>query len=649
MNNRKSKGKVLLIEPNYKNKYPPIGLMKISTYHKQLGYDVIFYKGDLKRFAIERITLKCIDALKEIDNTIDWYDKQFLIFEYIRTKKQDILERLEIEKSVFCLLLKDKLNYYRKYYHNGIWKEKKEREWDRVFVTTLFTFYWTITIDTINFCKDLVKPKGILQVGGVLATIQAKDVYKATGIMPHKGILRAGDLDKNNQCEIDNLPLDYSILDEIDYQYPMTNAFYGYMTRGCIRRCPFCAVPTLEPMYSDYIPMKTRIDYDREKYGDQKDLLLMDNNVLASKRFKEIIEDIISCGFGKNAKFKTQDYLSIAIRNLQNNVNDRAYIKKSQRLMGNFYNSLVGEEMFVCYSILRDKYKILHNPFPKKDDLIKAWEEIKEIYYKHFKQSERLRFVDFNQGVDARLFTKEKVKLLSTIAIKPLRVAFDNIEMKETYIKAIKMSAGVGITQFSNYLLYNFHDRPIDLYKRLKINVELCDKLGVNIYSFPMKYHPLQGDFSHNRDYIGEYWNRKYIRAVQAILNSTKGKVGKGKSFFEAAFGNNEEEFSILLEMPETFIIYRYFFNWVENRHNASTKNWRDCWNYCMNNLETDEKEQVLDIIHKNVFDFDTVHSVKTDKAKELLSYYLNYRNDVQNKNSELYKLKQIYDKLNIR
>ena len=79
----------------------------------------------------------------------------------------------------------------------------------------------------------------------------------------------------------------------------------------------------------------------------------------------------------------------------------------------------------------------------------------------------------------------------------------------------------------------------------MKINIDLCEELNVSVYSFPMKYHPIckkeedEEDFSHNRDYIGKHWNRKYIRAVQAILNSTKGKIGRGQSFFYEAFGKD--------------------------------------------------------------------------------------------------------------
>lgn len=92
----------------------------------------------------------------------------------------------------------------------------------------------------------------------------------------------------------------------------------------------------------------------------------------------------------------------------------------------------------------------------------------------------------------------------------------------------------------------------------MRINVDLCEELGVTIYSFPMKYHPISDSaYFKNRDYLGEHWNRKFIRAVQAVLNSTKGKIGKGVEFFEEAFGRDLDEFYKILWMPETFIIYR--------------------------------------------------------------------------------------------
>ena len=60
---------------------------------------------------------------------------------------------------------------------------------------------------------------------------------------------------------------------------------------------------TLEPVYNPYIELTDRVNKTRADFGDQKDLLLMDNNVLASEHFEEIIQEIKDCGFERGAMF----------------------------------------------------------------------------------------------------------------------------------------------------------------------------------------------------------------------------------------------------------------------------------------------------------------------------------------------------------
>lgn len=649
MGRKKKIRKVLLIEPNYSNKYPPVGLMKLATYYRNLGnWEVVFYKGDLKEFVIDRITDKCVEALTKIDSDVNWKYRKDPIYEYIRTRKKAAYDDIRVDDSSMSVLASAKIIEAKDYYWKGIWKENPE--WDRVGITTLFTFYWDITIETINFAKYLVKDVKNLMVGGVLASIQPKEIEAATGIKPHVGILnKPGQLDKGDTQIIDELPLDYSILDEIEYEYPMSNAFYGYLTRGCIRKCPFCAVPTLEPVYNPYIQISERVNAVRELYGDQRDMLLMDNNVLASENFKEIVDDLIKAGFGKGAMYEEPNHLEIAVRNLRNGINDRAYIRKTQSLLRELCGKAKGEDSYVVYRVMKDNY-VDKLTTATKDNLLLTYERVKDIALKYHRPKRVRRTLDFNQGVDARLFTEENTKLLASLAIKPLRIAFDDLRTLEKYESAIRMSARAGIKDFSNYLLYNFNDHPLDLYKRLRINVELCEELNINVYSFPMKYHPIRmnggdtEDFSHNRNYIGKLWNRKYIRAIQAILNSTKGKVGRGKSFFYEAFGESEEQYMMLLEMPETFIIYRFFFKWLDEIGEKGTKHWETCWRKCKTTLSDEEWSAVEDLIHKNSINDETVLACENEDARELLSYYVNFRDDIITPGTHLYILKQQFD-----
>lgn len=218
----------------------------------------------------------------------------------------------------------------------------------------------------------------------------------------------------------------------------------------------------------------------------------------------------------------------------------------------------MGSKIQDVYDLLESN-NLLETYTAKKEAILATYETLKPYFDEIYsKKRPHKRYVDFNQGIDSRLITDENMEKLFKIPIRPVRIAFDHWELHEIYEKSIRTAVKHGHTNLSNYVLYNFKDKPVELYKRLRLNVDLCEELGVSIYSFPMKYHPIEDpEYFSNRDYLGEHWNRKFIRTIQAVLNSTKGKVGKGLSFFKKAFGADEEEFEKLLYMPEAMIILR--------------------------------------------------------------------------------------------
>jgi hypothetical protein len=587
--------KILLIEPPYKNKYPPIGLMKIATYHRLLGDKVNFFKGDLKDLVLDELTRSCITKLAKIDDKREWGKSLKSIREYIKKKNTETLESIVYSNSRYKQLVLNCLesfaNIYKKKEYN------KFPKWDRVYVTTLFTFYWKITVETIHYAKHLVKTENELKIGGVLASLLHNELEIETGIKPNQGLLdKPGGLDpthpKAKGLIIDNLALDYSILEEIDYEYPTGSAYFTFMTKGCTRKCAFCSVPILEPTYKPKIETIDKFAEIKKIYGEQQNLLLMDNNVLASPNFPEIVAEIKQMGFYKGATFIEPNQLEIAIRNLKKGLNDKAYIKRTYRLYHDLLKRLRGNIQQQYYNVL-DENLLIKFDTTTKQGLLNAHKELKDIYEKYRNKTPKQRYVDFNQGTDARYVTDELMKLMSEIPIRPLRIAFDYWGIRDKYENAVRLAAKYGLRELSNYILYNFNDSPEELYKRLEINVQLNNELGTKIFSFPMKYIPLFGEEAKDRDFIGKKWNRKYIRAVQSILNVTKGIVAPGQTFFEKAFGKNLQEFYELLHMPEEYIVYRYFFE-----GNGFTNAWRNVYN------SLDENERVIaeEIIRSNDF-----------------------------------------------
>jgi len=161
--------------------------------------------------------------------------------------------------------------------------------------------------------------------------------------------------------------------------------------------------------------------------------------------------------------------------------------------------------------------------------------------------------------VDARILCKDPMYLreMAKICIDPLRIAFDHGGLKKPYSQSIRYAAEYGLTKLSNYMLYNFHDTPEDLYERMRLNIDLNEELGIRIFSFPMRYQPVT---LKDRSHVGKNWNRYFLRSMQLILQATHGIVSGSPEYFKRAFGENGLSYRELLSRPHHFIFNRTWY-----------------------------------------------------------------------------------------
>jgi hypothetical protein len=77
---------------------------------------------------------------------------------------------------------------------------------------------------------------------------------------------------------------------EQDYSmYPKFEHAYGFLTRGCVRSCPWCIVPRKEGKIRAYRDIETVLQ-------GRKTAILMDNNVLACEHGLQQLERIVDLG-----------------------------------------------------------------------------------------------------------------------------------------------------------------------------------------------------------------------------------------------------------------------------------------------------------------------------------------------------------------
>ena len=326
-------------------------------------------------------------------------------------------------------------------------------KFDQIYITSLFTFWYKITIETILFYKHHY-PKAEIKTGGIFASLMPNYIKQHTGIAPHFGLIPEA------EKEIPDLSMNSS------------ESSIVFTSRGCIRKCGFCIVPKVE---GDLKPIE-----GWERYVDlsKPNITFWDNNWFA-KGMTELEKDV---------------------------------------------------------KIIRD--------------LIKRG----------------IREVDFNQGLDARIFNDDIAKLLEGIPIKPIRFAFDNMSEDGFVQRGIETAQKYGLLKKQKwsgtgmpatiYVLYNFNDTPEDFYYRIR---EVIKAGGM---SFPMQYAP-HDDL--DRKYVGRHWTKVQRDAVKTMTNNLGQISAESREAFEFTWGKTKKEFLDNINMTKKEILKKQIKRMVDN------------------------------------------------------------------------------------
>lgn len=143
---------------------------------------------------------------------------------------------------------------------------------------------------------------------------------------------------------------------------------------------------------------------------------------------------------------------------------------------------------------------------------------------KHFDRAidrfKPLKWVDFNQGLDARLLNEYHADRLAELNCM-VRLAFDSVQYESQFMRAFEIlrKAGLPKKRIRVYVLVGFEDTPDDALYRLHTVADL------GIDPNPMRYNPL--DTLQRDSYVGSGWtdaeltryvrywaNLRYFRAV---------------------------------------------------------------------------------------------------------------------------------------
>ena len=411
--------------------YPPLGLMKLSTFHKKRGDSVRFVRG-------------C---------------------------DQNLLKETEFSSERGC--------------------------WDRIYITTLFTYHWKKIIRTIDFYIDVAG--GDIErvfVGGIMSSLMEDDIYQETKIRPVKGALRSPkQIGLDGRENIDLLLPDYSMLNDEKNLYAIHETFYAYTSRGCVNACKWCGVPKIEPDYIPYIDVKDMIYQMRDEYGDKPTLKLMDNNVLASPHLHKTVSDLITLGYGRSNKPNTSKKAKV--------------VDFNQGLDASYFNN----DTIKLISELNIKpMRIAFDRMAEKQDYINAVKLAKKHGFNDFSN-----YMLFNWN-DSPRDLHERLKI--------------NIDLNQKWRNERKKG-----DKSAKIFCYPMRYAPINEKNKVHENRK--------------RDYVKEQDFSGERDLLkNASWTKRFIRNVEIMKSAVHGAISSTPSLALRTIGENYEEFIANLYMP---------------------------------------------------------------------------------------------------
>lgn len=184
---------ILLVEPSYYTRYPPLGLLKLARYHRDRGDNVKLVRGiaDLGDYSPDEIK-----------------------------------------------------------------------------VTSLFTYSWQPVHEAVRHYKSAFS-SAQLSLGGIYATLMPDHAKLSGADVVHSGPLPAAD----------------GLLPAYDLVPGWTSGL-GFASRGCIRKCPFCAVPRMEPNIIESRSLAHILADGQHK------VVFWDNNILGTDHWPEVIQEV---------------------------------------------------------------------------------------------------------------------------------------------------------------------------------------------------------------------------------------------------------------------------------------------------------------------------------------------------------------------